>query len=42
MARLGPTGLTQVFREIVTYVSTRLSDYSTKNELDSILRYKSK
>ena len=37
MARLGPSGLAQLFREISTYVSKRLSDYRTKDELDSIL-----
>jgi hypothetical protein len=37
MARLGPSGLAQLFREIANYVSTRLSNYNTKDELDSIL-----
>lgn len=40
MARLGPSGLAQLFREIANYVSTRLSNYSTKDELDSILATK--
>ena len=37
MARLGPSGLAQLFREIANYVSKRLSDYNTKDELDSLL-----
>ena len=37
MARLGPSGLAQLFREIANYVSTRLSNYNTKAELDSLL-----
>ena len=37
MARLGPSGLAQLFREIANYVSTRLSNYNTKSELDSLL-----
>lgn len=37
MARLGPSGLAQLFREIANYVSTRLSNYNTKAELDTLL-----